>query len=191
MQTLDLAGAAVASDMGIFKLFAKQNGPLRISDISSQIEGDELLISRIVRFLVAHGMLDQADSDSYVANEITTDYANDARASMLKTMLLCSNSYLALPDFLSGIGYRNPADVHETAWQPAFNTTETFWEWYKARPDSWWHFSNMMTLPRSKYDESLAKIYPFEKLFEGSTADDVLMVDVFVSYRKFKAIRIG
>lgn len=61
------------------------------------------------------------------------------------------------------------------------DTNETFWEWLEARPDQGYQFNNMLKMPRSGFKENLVDVYPFERLFEGSNAEDVLFVDVSVN----------
>lgn len=85
-QPAELAGAVVASDLGIFKTLAESACSLSVTQIAQRSKADESLVHRFVRLVVAHGMVDQVDTELYAANDITRDYANDYRASNLITM---------------------------------------------------------------------------------------------------------
>ncbi|WPH01322.1 Hypothetical protein R9X50_00416100 [Acrodontium crateriforme] len=180
---LEIVGAAIACDLDIPNTIAAHNGPIQLKEIAEKTpSAAEVLVMRIVRFLAGHGMIDQLDEEVYVANDLTRDYATDVRRAQIFKMLYCLPSYAALPAFLRETGYRDSSDPKNCAWQKGLQTTDTFWQWLDKRPMEANWFNTLMTAARSANDDSLAKTYPFSKLFAGAQHDDVLFVDVGGGY---------
>lgn len=99
---------------------------------------------------------------------------------MTWSRMWCGPAYNALPEHLRKNKYKNPCDPTDSAWQIGYQTKETFWQWLQSHAEQAFQFNNMMQHPRSRLAERLTEIYPFEKLFAGSKATDVIFVDVSV-----------
>lgn len=82
---LELFGAGVACEMGIFDTLAKHQGSLCTADIAKALNADPQLVARILRLLDAHHMVDQVSIDQYAANAITKDYAQPYRKGNIMT----------------------------------------------------------------------------------------------------------
>ena len=85
-QPVELAGVAVACELGIFKTLAEHNTPMSVSEVVKQTKGEKLLVERILRFLSAHGMVDQTEANSYSANRLTREYTLEYRVGSVFTM---------------------------------------------------------------------------------------------------------
>lgn len=172
-------GAAIASDLGIFRILSESDGPITTKEITTKVQGEKLLADRALRFLVSHGMVDQVSLDTFAANDTTRDYATNDRVANVWTMLFCMRSYAALPFFLREIKLASPSDPENCAWQYGWHTKENFWQWLDTHPEMNDHFNVYMTASRSRFDDDdLSAVYPFKELFAGSNPEDVLFVDV-------------
>lgn len=80
-------GTAIACDVGLFTIFSEASEPLTTEQVVEKgAKGDPLLVERILRFLAAHGFVDQQDSGAYIANARTRDYATEERVANVWTM---------------------------------------------------------------------------------------------------------
>jgi hypothetical protein len=82
---LELFGAGVACEMGIFDILSKQSGSLSSADIAGELDADPALVARIMRLLDAHYMVDQVSLGQYAANAITRDYVQPYRKGNVMT----------------------------------------------------------------------------------------------------------
>ncbi|KAL1861551.1 hypothetical protein Daus18300_008814 [Diaporthe australafricana] len=167
---------------GLFAILSGANESMTTDQVVKRgAKGDPLLIERTLRFLAAHGFVDQLESGAYMANDRTRDYATEERVANVWTMLFCMRSYSALPFFLREIDLRDSTYPDNCAWQYGWHTKETFWQWLESHPEMSRHFNVYMTMTaaRSRFDDdNLCEFYPFEKLFKGSRPEDILFVDV-------------
>ena len=82
---LELFGAGVACEMGIFDVLSKSSVPLSPVDIATELNADPALVARIMRLLDAHYMVDQVTLGQYAANAITRDYVQPYRKGNVMT----------------------------------------------------------------------------------------------------------
>lgn len=165
-------------EMDIFAAIAKHEEPQSVAQIARQAKGrDETLVRRIVRLLGAHGMVDQTGKDAYAPNDVTREYTKTALIGHLYTMLFTAKALTGLPYFFRQNGYQNCANPEDCAWQYTYGNGP-FWEWLKAEPEQAKYFNDFMTTARTQKSDDLVGIYPFQKLFEGSSPENVLFVDV-------------
>ncbi|KAK8076357.1 hypothetical protein PG994_003629 [Apiospora phragmitis] len=125
---LELFGAGVACEMGIFDVLAKHSGALSTADIARELNADPALLARILRLLDVHYMVDQVSLGQYAANAITRDYTQPYRKGNVMTQIGLMPSYFALPTWLRANDYKVLPDASHCGWQVGANTTETFWE---------------------------------------------------------------
>lgn len=83
-------------------------------------------------------------------------------------------AFLALPDFIKSIGYRNPTDHTNTAWK--FHTGKEAFEWMKDNPEAAARFANVMAVS-TQMRRPMHEVYPTGDLVSQSKADGVLLVD--------------
>ncbi|EME77297.1 uncharacterized protein MYCFIDRAFT_83244 [Pseudocercospora fijiensis CIRAD86] len=159
--------------MGIFKAIASSTNPQFIAQITQQAKGnDQMLVTKVVRLLAAHGMVDQIDVDSYGPNDLTKDLTDTGRVGDKYTMLFSMKALADMPYFFRENGYKVATDPKNTVWQKTYDS-RTMFEWLEGNPEQGKYFN-----ARSTNRDELAKLYPFEKLFEGTSPEDVLFVDV-------------
>lgn len=179
LQPVELATAAAACEMGIFSALTQSEKPTNtIEEITRSSKGDEEdLIQRIVQALAAHGMIDQTDDQHYQANDITRDFASPARHGSVMILSFIMRAFSALPWLLRKNGYRTPLDLKHCCWQELHGAEGTMWEWLEKNAEMGRLFNDYMSVEKP-YMSKLMDEYPFEKLFEGSTSDEVIFVDV-------------
>lgn len=85
---LELFGAGVACEMGVFDVLSKHSGSLSTADIARELNADPALVARIMRLLDAHYMVDQVSLGQYAANAITRDYVQPYRKGNVMTQLV-------------------------------------------------------------------------------------------------------
>lgn len=166
--------------MGIFRALASVNDTMTISEIAQTAKlPDAGLVQRVVQSMAAHGMVDQIDATHYSPNAITHDFTNPGRIGSAMTQMFCMRAYSALPWFLRENGYKTPSGAKNGVWQHAYGGEDTMWEWMKKNPQMGKYFNDYMTAARPYTTSSgLVDEFPFGKLFEGSTAEEVIFVDV-------------
>jgi hypothetical protein len=93
---LELFGAGVACEMGIFDVLSKHSGSLSTADIAKELNADLALVARIMRLLDAHYMVDQVSPGQYAANAITRDYVQPYRKGNVMTQSVSISSLLSI-----------------------------------------------------------------------------------------------
>ncbi|KAK8057771.1 hypothetical protein PG996_011708 [Apiospora saccharicola] len=177
---LELFGAGVACEMGIFDILAQQRpgSSLSTADIAKALHADPALVARILRLLDAHHMVDQVSLGQYAANAITTDYTQPYRKGNVMTQIGLMPSYFALPAWLRANDYKVLPDASHCGWQVGANTAETFWESMAKDPRLSKYFNDYMAVPRTTQEEDFVSFYDFDTAFADSNADDIIFVDI-------------
>ena len=142
---------------------------------------DPLLLRRLLRFLVASGMIGEADVDLYEATNITRNLTVPAlEAGINHSYDIVGYATMALPGFLQKTGYQNPNDQKHCPFQDAFHTEDDLFEWFPKHPEELNDFNLWMTGQREGRANWL-DFYPLqEKLLNGFEGSDssVMFVDV-------------
>jgi uncharacterized membrane protein len=83
-QTTENAIALSAIDLNIFEYLLKQDSNVNSKDIASHTGAEEALVYRILRYLAAHGHIDEIDVDSFTANAKTGAFTMPKSVAGLK-----------------------------------------------------------------------------------------------------------
>src|ERR1700748_2613626 len=83
----------------------------------------------------------------------------------------------AAPKLLEETGYANPADMHQTPFQKAFQTDLPRFAWFKNHPDLSANFGVWMTAQHDRQMNWL-DVIDFREFTRGSTAETAAFVDV-------------
>jgi DNA-binding IclR family transcriptional regulator len=70
--------------LNIFEHLLKRDGNVSSNDIASQTGAEGALMYRILRYLAAHGHIDEVDADSFRANEMTRAFTMPKSMAGLK-----------------------------------------------------------------------------------------------------------
>lgn len=84
LQTTENAIVVSAIDLGIFEYLLKQDRNVSSKDVASHSGAEEPLASRILRYLAAHGHIDEVDVDSFKANAKTRAFTMPKSVAGLK-----------------------------------------------------------------------------------------------------------
>ncbi|KAK2024887.1 flavin-dependent halogenase O-methyltransferase bifunctional protein [Colletotrichum zoysiae] len=137
----------LGGDLGIFKSLAESTTPLSSTQLAEYRKADPLLVSRIVRYLVANRFVGEVASDRYVARKATYALADERVASSLRFFHAVSNpSFQALPDYLRETGYWNRGAG--SALQKGLAAEQGIFPWLKQHPDVLADFQNLMGIPK-------------------------------------------
>ncbi|RYP75950.1 hypothetical protein DL769_003716 [Monosporascus sp. CRB-8-3] len=137
----------IGGDLGIFKSLAESKAPLSSAELAKSTMADPLLISRIMRYLVANRLVAEVTPDHYVARKTTHALADACIESSMRFFHAISNpAFQALPDFLKETGYQN--QTQKTALQKGLNTELGLFPWLKQHPDLLKDFQSLMGVPK-------------------------------------------
>lgn len=184
----------IANTLDIFNILLKQKSVMTGKEIAQIVNADHLLIMRLLRYLVAVGAVKQAGPDSYAPNNITINLADPVmKAAVAHTFDLLDTAAMALPSFLARTEYRNPSSAKRCAFNDAFSTKDTMFEWFPKHPELLQDFNVWMTGQREGRTHWL-DFFPLEtQIFQGFQEGDraVMLVDVGGAFgHEVEAIKI-
>ncbi|KAL8671298.1 MAG: hypothetical protein Q9168_004200 [Polycauliona sp. 1 TL-2023] len=135
----------IGGDLGIFKALAESELPLSSTQLAKANMADPLLISRIMRYMVASRLIGETAPDQYVASKKTHVLADPRIDHAIRFFHEVSNpAYQALPEFLKETGYQNEPEGN--AFQKALGTDLELYPWIKERPHALKNFQAAMQL---------------------------------------------
>ena len=147
----------IGGDLGIFKALAESKTPLSSAQLAKANMADPLLISRIMRYMVANRLVGETAPDQYIASKKTYVFADPRIEHSIRFFHTVSNpAFHALPEFLKETGYRN--EPKGSAFQKALGTELEPYPWLKQRPDAFKNFQAAMRLNR---DVNSMDVMPF------------------------------
>ncbi|KJZ71734.1 hypothetical protein HIM_08876 [Hirsutella minnesotensis 3608] len=175
---LEAAAATAGVDLGLFKNLA-ESGPLTVKELSENTGADDVLMSRLLRYLAAIGAVDEVSKGQYAANHYTKNLSeNGVEAGLRHCFYTVGPQYQALPAFLKKTGYKNPQDETHTAFHDAFNTDVHPFAWFASHPENLGYFNDYMALRRTP-DLSWLSVYPVTEESKGWTdAERPLYVNI-------------
>ena len=163
----------IGGDLGIFKALAESKTPLSSTQLAKANMADPLLISRIMRYMVARRLVGETAPDQYVASKKTYVFADPRIEHSIRFFHAVSNpAYQALPEFLKETGYQN--EPKGSAFQKALGTELGLYPWLKDRPNVLKNFQAAMRLNK---DINSMDVVPFDDNVSGGH-DGVVFVDI-------------
>ena len=159
----------------------ESNGPVSGKELALETGADHVLLLRLLRYLVAMHAIGEAGIDTYIPNNVTKNLAvTKLEAGVNHTYDVVGAAAMALPSFLARSKYQNPTDPRDCAFQEAFRTQDSAWEWFSKHPEELNNFNIWMTGQRDGH-ASWHDFFPFEeRVVRGFQKGDgaVLFVDV-------------
>lgn len=163
----------IGGDLGIFKALAESKTPLSSTQLAKANIADPLLLSRIMRYMVASRLVGETAPDQYVASKKTYVLADPRIEHSIRFFHAVSNpAYQALPEFLKETGYQN--EPKSSAFQKALGTELELYPWLKERPNALKNFQAAMRLNK---DVNSMDVVPFDDSVSGGH-DGVVFVDI-------------
>ncbi|CZR56364.1 related to O-methyltransferase [Phialocephala subalpina] len=174
------AAVRVAMDMVLFTaLLGAEEGGITAKGLGEKTDGDPLLITRLMRFLIPLGFAKELDVDLYVPTPKTGFFATGSPLQASITHLATHSQILVkLADYFRETGYKNPTDTFSGPFQYAFNTKVHYWEWLKTDPVQQAAFNAHMALTRMDRGQHWYEFFPVEERFGNNSPDTPLLIDI-------------
>ena len=155
--------------------------PKSSKELAEIVNADPVLLLRLLRYLVATGMIGEADADRFEATNITRNLTvRNLEAGINHCLDALGPAVLALPEFLHKNGYQNPSDLRHGPFQDGHRTEDTLFEWLPKHPELLHNFNLWMAGQREGRISWLS-FFPLESQlltnFNGGD-DAVLFIDV-------------
>ncbi|RAK82263.1 S-adenosyl-L-methionine-dependent methyltransferase [Aspergillus fijiensis CBS 313.89] len=163
----------LAVDLGLFDAIAQQGGTATTAQLAEATGGDELLVSRIMRFLAAINIFEELAPSTYRTTPLAAAYTSQSPLSAIvihATYTLVTMSQL--PAYFAETGWKSPDDATNGPFQHTHRTTQTFFEHLGTNPHLQQAFNAVMSLDfrRSSSAKKWFELYPIEsKLFPATT----------------------
>ncbi|KAI4196705.1 MAG: hypothetical protein LQ350_006396 [Teloschistes chrysophthalmus] len=163
----------IGGDLGIFKALVESKTPLSSTQLAKAKMADPLLISRIMRYMVASRLVGETAPDQYVASKKTYVFADPRIENSIRFFHAVSNpAFQALPEFLKETGYQN--ESKSSAFQKGHGTELELFPWLRERPNDLKNFQAVMQINK---DNSNTYVVPFDDSVSCGH-DGVIFVDI-------------
>ncbi|TGO91271.1 hypothetical protein BPOR_0033g00110 [Botrytis porri] len=148
------------NDLDIFKILAKNDGPMTTIELAEKTKCDTLLLSRILRFLASTDIVTEVREESFIADKITEELAKPGlKAGMNHTQV--HHPSQVLPEFFNATGYKDPADASHSPFHMGHRTDLPLFEWFQQNSEKLGFLLEWMTAQRAGMDFWL-DLFPFE-----------------------------
>ena len=165
----------------LLQAIVNSSTPQSSAELAKVVGADPQLLSRLLRFLVATHMIEEADVDRYKATHITRTLSSPViEAGVNHAYDMVARGAMVLPDFLQRTEYQNPNDGKHCAFQEAFHTEDDIFQWFSKNPEDLHYFNFWLTKQREGR-ASWLDFYPLEEKFLSGFSggnDAVMFVDV-------------
>ena len=167
----------VGFDLNIFKTLSESSEPVSVEQIAKPFDADPILISRIVRYLGANGLIEETSQDHYIGNSQTKLLADPVvQGALYHVFNVTMPANQVLPKYLKENKYQNKTNGY-APFNMSQNTELAVFDWEKAekREDLLKAYHCFMSLPRPTewYD-----VYPMDNAGSRISEDKKVFVDV-------------
>ncbi|KAJ5775867.1 uncharacterized protein N7511_000878 [Penicillium nucicola] len=177
----------IAIDMDIFNYV--HNSPkdeFEGCEIASHVDGDPLLVSRILRSLTASGIFNVTSEGMYKPDSVVKDLAKGGylESRIMMNFDIHFQIYGKLPQYLRETKYVSPSNAYAGPFQHVFNTEEHYFDWMKSHPAQLDAFNRTMQAGAMRDNAARwTQIFPvtqrFQKFQSEASADErIQFVDV-------------
>ncbi|CAG8982199.1 hypothetical protein HYALB_00003635 [Hymenoscyphus albidus] len=155
---LQIAGARIGVDLGIFSALHESKQPLSVEALARKNgAAPELLDSprltsegRNLRYLASVGQIKETSKDHFSSSSITATLADDNYQGGIHHFFdTVGPSIQELPDFLAATNYQNITESTKTPFNRAFDTELPAFVWFPSQPERFAHFQKVMTVQRA------------------------------------------
>ncbi|KAI1078166.1 S-adenosyl-L-methionine-dependent methyltransferase [Whalleya microplaca] len=175
---LQTATVQVGINLGLFRHLVESSEPLTVDRIAEKTKAEPQLLSRLLRYLVAIGVVGETSRGQYTVNQTTRNLTEKVvEAGIAHYFGLTAPQYQCLPDLLKHTGYKTPVDDAKTAFHLAFRTTLDPFSWFAQNPTYLADFHAYHALRRQP-DATWLSVYPIEAEAAEWPADQPLYVNV-------------
>ncbi|KAI0147249.1 S-adenosyl-L-methionine-dependent methyltransferase [Xylariaceae sp. FL1272] len=187
---LEITAARIGADLGIFKILVSTNQPLALSALSAKTGAAPAVLSRILRYLASVGMIRETEPGGFTSNSITTTLSQPGyEGSVLHFFDNIGPCLQSFPQFLADTKYQDVANSFNTAFQRAFNTDETAFQWLPKFPDRFGPLQQVMTV-QGAAGVPWFHVFPFEEELAQFTGP-YAFVDCHILSSRFSKLITG
>ncbi|KAI1089141.1 O-methyl transferase B [Rostrohypoxylon terebratum] len=166
---LEKASIQLGYDLNIFKFLVAAKAPRTVEEVAEQANASPQLMKRLLRYYNATNVVTEVDVGTFEANNVTRNLCEDlTEAAIGHYYGIVAKQYQETPAYLKEIGYQNPTDETNTAFQYAFGTKVHPFQWMVEHPEQLDHFNKYMSL-RRQAELSWLAVYPVREEAAGLT----------------------
>lgn len=165
--------AKLAIDLRLFHILAEQDSEFSVEELARRTGCDSVLLLRIIRGLASHALISQTTDDRFAANETTKTFTNPGvEGGVYHYQVTEEPVFQNLPVFFNRYGYKNPTSDSTTAFQSAWNTDASIFDFVAQNPEKMNAVIALMTAQRADQKSWIAddKLFP-EQYFQLSSDD--------------------
>ncbi|KAI1178298.1 S-adenosyl-L-methionine-dependent methyltransferase [Nemania sp. FL0916] len=160
---LEITAARIGADLGIFKILAANDEPLSTLALSAKTGAAPTVLKRILRYLASVGMIQETGQDLFIARASTKTLSQSGYEGGIRHFFDNIGPCLqAFPGFLADTEYQDVTTSFNTAFQRAFDTKETAFQWLPKYPERFGPLQQVMTV-QGAAGVSWFDVFPFEK----------------------------
>ncbi|KAJ5378534.1 hypothetical protein N7509_011653 [Penicillium cosmopolitanum] len=145
-------------------------------EIISQVAGDSLLVSRILRSLTASGIFSVTSTGTYKPDAVIKDLAQGGylESRILMNFDIHFQIYAKLPQYLNQTKYASPSNAYAGPFQSILNTDQHYFDWMESHPIQLDAFNRTMQAGAMRDNSARwTQIFPITeklKIFESQMA---------------------
>lgn len=165
--------------LGVVNKLASSDSPMTAAELAKTTGGDELLIIRMIRPLIAMGFFKETDQFTYAPTPITHALATPALSGGFQAIFAGATHSLArMPFYLEETKFR-----HVDGFPGPFQHVKgkiAFFQWLIDNPEMMSHFNNFMSESRLNRPDWFTRLSIEEMFLDGASTDPeaVLLIDI-------------
>ncbi|KAF2267964.1 S-adenosyl-L-methionine-dependent methyltransferase [Lojkania enalia] len=166
------------ADLHMFQMLSAGEESFSLDHLASETGAARGLLGHLLRAFAAFGLIKETGKDEFAANRTTKILADvNVSGAIEHAFELHGKCHLVLPAYLKERKYQNISSNHDLAFQKAFNTNLTPFEWLKQRPEQMKSLGHAMAIQRPVH---WIESYDIEKEVSSTAPapDSALLVDV-------------
>ena len=164
--------------MKIFEALKESHGKLSVQNLAQNLDVEPLFLGRVMRHLVAAGILERLSADVYNMTDKSDEIAKPGASGAISFILETNFPFFAgIPAALRERNWRPSTSPTDSLWKSASGTGQTYYEWLAAQPHRMSQFEGMVQgFANSR--QPWVEIYPTEQLFKDDDTSTPVFVDV-------------
>ncbi|KAJ5084660.1 hypothetical protein NUU61_009239 [Penicillium alfredii] len=174
----------LAVDLKLFDTIARlstqsQDGFFTTDQLSESTDAEPLLVTRIISFLAAMGVVQEIDRGTYVQTKLAASYVS---SSPLSAGIIHSTHFLTvlsrLPEYFHEKGWQSPGDAWDGPFQYALGTNAHYFDFLSSHPYYQQAFNTVMAMSFRRHGRDWFELFPVEERLRVQNDTDPLIVDV-------------
>lgn len=136
----------ICTRLNLLRAIVGSTTPRSSTELAQTVRADPLVVVRLLRYLVASGVIGESDADRYEPTNITRNLiAPNLEAGINFSYTTIGPAAMALSDFLHNTEYQNPTDSKHCAFQQGHHTEDSIFQQLSKDPEELDNFNQWMT----------------------------------------------